>query len=194
MRQPPICNIACHVRQRPGLTVEHYSGYIYACIVNVKHVCLAEAGNLQQGKALINYQEGRRQPLGRSHLRWELIREDQSEMVCCTEGPAAVAAPSAPVALLARGDRCGLGKQIQLDKRCSCNSGRRRLLPSLPRGLLRCRLRQAPLTPSPCLHWYAAQMPSQNQIGDYKLIELAGEGSFGKVRQQRAAAVMEQCT
>lgn len=28
-------------------------------------------------------------------------------------------------------------------------------------------------------------MPSQNQIGDYKLIELAGEGSFGKVRQQR---------
>jgi hypothetical protein len=25
------------------------------------------------------------------------------------------------------------------------------------------------------------QMPSQNQIGEYKLIELAGEGSFGKV-------------
>lgn len=24
-------------------------------------------------------------------------------------------------------------------------------------------------------------MPGQNQIGDYKLIELAGEGSFGKV-------------
>ncbi len=27
-------------------------------------------------------------------------------------------------------------------------------------------------------------MPGQNQIGDYKLIELAGEGSFGKVRRE----------
>lgn len=27
-------------------------------------------------------------------------------------------------------------------------------------------------------------MPGQNQIGEYKLIELAGEGSFGKVRWQ----------
>ena len=33
-------------------------------------------------------------------------------------------------------------------------------------------------------------MPGQNQIGDYKLIELAGEGSFGKVRRHCCLACL----
>ncbi|EFN52208.1 hypothetical protein CHLNCDRAFT_26970 [Chlorella variabilis] len=34
-------------------------------------------------------------------------------------------------------------------------------------------------------------MPGQNQIGDYKLIELAGEGSFGKVWKARRAGSLQ---
>jgi hypothetical protein len=34
-------------------------------------------------------------------------------------------------------------------------------------------------------------MPSQSQIGDYKLLELAGEGSFGKVWKARRAGSLQ---
>jgi serine/threonine protein kinase len=34
-------------------------------------------------------------------------------------------------------------------------------------------------------------MPGQNQIGEYKLIELAGEGSFGKVWKARRTGSLQ---